>query len=277
MNSLLASKVCDVTGLVAIACGRHGCYAPNALVDLFKGEQQKNVDFAFLKALTSTHVDSEQGVLLIYDIACQYFVHLRDRIGSRIPSGLDVEGAIGLFHVHAHKDECFFRYAPSFIPGAGVVVGEILESLWSSLNAISPTVRTATLAHRAEMLDDHATDSNHKKMLGMASTLCKSHRTAADMLDHAQVYFQSLTSEAGPMAVEKWKQDIEQAEQMRRYDIKVMDIYAASLESGAASRPHAPRAPGTLMDHWMALSLTVEEKQYDICLYIFFDTNMVLG
>ena len=26
--------------------GQHGCYAPQALVNLFRGEQQKNVDFA---------------------------------------------------------------------------------------------------------------------------------------------------------------------------------------------------------------------------------------
>ena len=74
MNSLLASKACDITGIVSIACARHGCYALNALVDLFKGEQQKNVDFAFLKALKSTNVELEQGTLLIYDIACQYFM-----------------------------------------------------------------------------------------------------------------------------------------------------------------------------------------------------------
>ncbi|KIL56276.1 hypothetical protein M378DRAFT_40062, partial [Amanita muscaria Koide BX008] len=52
----------------------------------------------------------------------------------QLPTSLAVDRAIGLFHVHAHKDECFFRYATSFIPGAGVVAGEILESLWSSLN-----------------------------------------------------------------------------------------------------------------------------------------------
>ncbi|KAF8812647.1 hypothetical protein BYT27DRAFT_7251577 [Phlegmacium glaucopus] len=148
MNSLQASKACNVTGVVGIACARHGCYAPNALVDLFKGEQQKNVDFAFLKALMSTRVEPEQGVLLIYDIACQYFIHLQDRISSHLQFSLEVEAAIGLFHVHAHKDKYFFRYATSFIPGAGVVAGEILESLWSSLNSISPTARTATLAHQ---------------------------------------------------------------------------------------------------------------------------------
>lgn len=80
-NALLASSACDVTGKVAFACARHGCYAPNSLVDMFKGEQQKNVDFSFLQALRTTNVDPEQGVMIIYDIACQYMVHLQDRIG----------------------------------------------------------------------------------------------------------------------------------------------------------------------------------------------------
>ena len=53
-NAFLALKACDRTGVAAIACAQHGCYAPNALVDLFWGEQQKNVDFAFLRALKTT-------------------------------------------------------------------------------------------------------------------------------------------------------------------------------------------------------------------------------
>jgi hypothetical protein len=107
-NALLGSNSCDRTGKAAIACARHGCYAPNALVDLFKGEQQKNVDYALLQALKTTGVDPDQGVLMIYDIACQYFVHLTDRIGEKLPKGLEVDRVISLFHVHAHKDECFF-------------------------------------------------------------------------------------------------------------------------------------------------------------------------
>ncbi|KAF8169238.1 hypothetical protein BJ912DRAFT_862222 [Pholiota molesta] len=87
MNALMGSKSCDRTGKASIACARHGCYAPNALVDLFKGEQQKNVDFAFWKALETTGVDPQQGVILMYDIACQYCVHLEKRL----------------------EDQCFFR------------------------------------------------------------------------------------------------------------------------------------------------------------------------
>ena len=165
--TLLSSKACDVTGIVAIACARHGCFVPNSIADLFRGEQQKNIDWVLLQALKHANMDVAQGAMLIYDIACQYTIHLVQRIGHLLPQGLDLDRAIGLFHVHGHKEQCFFRYATTFIPGAAVTVGEILEMLWSSLNTISPTMRTATLAHRAETIDDHATDSNHKKQLGI--------------------------------------------------------------------------------------------------------------
>ena len=164
---MLYSKACDITGIVAIACARHGCFAPNTIVDLSRGEQQKNVDWAFLESIRTTNVQSDQGVLFIYDIACQYCVHFQSRIGHLLPPGLQVDWAIGLFHVHAHKDECFYRFASSFIPGAGIVAGEILESLWAGLNTITPATRTATLAHRAEIIDDHASDSNHRKCINM--------------------------------------------------------------------------------------------------------------
>ncbi|KAF9525992.1 hypothetical protein CPB83DRAFT_745589, partial [Crepidotus variabilis] len=115
-------------------CARHGCYAPGSLCNLFKGEQQKNADFALLQAILTTNVDPAQGVMTMYDIACQYCIHLRARIGHLLSEGLEIDQAIGLFHVHGHKDQCFFRYSPSFIPKSGKVAGEILELLWSILN-----------------------------------------------------------------------------------------------------------------------------------------------
>ncbi|KAH9475015.1 hypothetical protein JR316_0012114 [Psilocybe cubensis] len=67
----LTGAPCENTfRIVGIACAQHGCYAPNALVDLFKDEQQKNVDFAFLAALASTGVHPDQGTMVIYDIVC---------------------------------------------------------------------------------------------------------------------------------------------------------------------------------------------------------------
>ncbi|KAF9521233.1 hypothetical protein CPB83DRAFT_741942, partial [Crepidotus variabilis] len=106
-QALLASKACDITGVIAVACARHGCYAPGSLCNLFKGEQQKNADYSLLRALDTTDVDPQQGIMIMYDIACQYCVHLRERIGHLLPRALNIDRAIGLFHVHGHKDQCF--------------------------------------------------------------------------------------------------------------------------------------------------------------------------
>ena len=262
MNALLASSACDITGKVAFACARHGCYAPNSLVDLFKGEQQKNVDYAFLQALRTTHVAPEQGVTIIYDIACQYMVYLKDRIGHRLDPNLEIDGAIGLFHVHAHKDECLFRYATSYIPGAGVTAGEILESMWSTLNSISPTVRTATLAHRAEVLDDHCCDANHKKGINIIHYLCKCQVEAMKTLLEAREYLDALQENAGHDNVVRWREEIMEAEQTRLDDRKVMDIYKARV-----IRVHNDEGDGpdettlSALEQWMDFALLVEEKQ----------------
>ena len=261
MNALLASSACDITGKVAFACARHGCYAPNSLVDLYKGEQQKNVDFSFLQALRTTGVDPAQGVMIIYDIACQYMVHLKDRIGHLLDKDMQIDSAIGLFHVHAHKDECLFRYATSYIPGSGVTAGEILESMWSTLNSISPTVRTATLAHRAEVLDDHCCDANHKKGLGIIHYLCKRQVEAMNTLLEAREYLDALKEHAGHNNIVKWKEEILRAEEQRLDNVKVMDIYKARVQKSNAQDDVADNRPLTTLEHWMDFALIVEEKQ----------------
>jgi len=190
---------------------------------LFKGEQQKNVDFAFLQALKTTGVAVQQKVTLIYDIACQYSVHLQEQIGQHLPAGLIVDMAIGLFHVHAHKDECFFRFALTFIPGIGIVCSKILESLWLALNTVLSTVRTALLSHQAEMLNDHASDSNHKKLLGIALAI----------------------SMSVGLAAQQWESAISEAGKQRLADISAMDIYLTKTCTDQADQP-MPRSDRVL-------------------------------
>ena len=137
-RALMATKACDITGIVALACARHGCFVPNTFADMYLGEQQKNIDFILLRLITILGINPAQGSLFIYDIICQYTINLYKRIGKDLPVDLTIDQAIDLFHVHCHKDECFFCYATTFIPRAGVVAAQILESLWSNLNTISP-------------------------------------------------------------------------------------------------------------------------------------------
>ena len=128
-----------------------------------------NMDWSLCEALASTNIGLIRLILHIYDINCQYCKHLLERIGRNdklnIPNDMKICHAIGQFHVHGHKDDCLYRFATNYIPGAGVVDGEVLETLWSVLNTVSAATRTASLAHRTEILDDHMNDSNWKKMM----------------------------------------------------------------------------------------------------------------
>ena len=141
-------------------------------------------------------------------------------------------------------------------------MGEILESLWSSLNAISPMAHTVTLQHRAEMLDDHANDSNHKKCLGIVPTLCQAYQTAVNMLDHAESYYWKLTEQAGFIAMEKWERDIQEAKTMHKYNITKMDIYAVRFDLPMLEYSDtASGSAGSPLASWIKLALVVEEKQ----------------
>ncbi|TEB37681.1 hypothetical protein FA13DRAFT_930695 [Coprinellus micaceus] len=84
-----------------------------------------------------------------------------------ISADLEIIYLIGLFHVHGHKESCLPRFASTFMPGAGMTSGEILESLWSILNEVAYITRTMTLPHCAEMIDACIADINWKKLQGM--------------------------------------------------------------------------------------------------------------
>lgn len=162
---MMYSKACDVMGIVAVACA---LLLPQQYSQPLSWRTQKNVDYSLLQALKTTNVDpDDQEIVFAYDVVCTHCVHFIYRIGHLLPPGAKFDFAIGLFHVHGHKDECFFRYSPAFIPETGAFAGEILESLWARMNTITPSARTATLAHRAELDGDHANDSNYHKLLGM--------------------------------------------------------------------------------------------------------------
>ena len=137
------------------------------------------MDYAFIHALK--FVISCKMFLLMYDIMCQWYPKFPQRIASAhealaVPPDflqtLSIKRGIGLFHVHGHIKQCFARYAPTFIRGAGMLAGEIIETLWSSLNHTASSARTMSWYHRQEYLDSHMGDSNWKKLTGMGEYLC---------------------------------------------------------------------------------------------------------
>ena len=233
------NSIYDATGIGCCTCAWHGCYAPGSVVDFQKGERQMNMDWAIAEALKNTNMGDLPSAMLMYDIMCQYHIKLPERVAKNprltFPP-VKLEKAIGLFHVHGHQDECYYRFASSFIPGAGIVDGEVLETLWSVLNNISRSTRTATLAHRAEVLDDHMNDSNWKKLIGIVSSVSRKFQRAVVKLDAQKAYHEDLTAAADDGAlIAVWRREIEQAEADRINNVKAMDIMAPRIDKGEYS------------------------------------------
>ncbi|KAF8802880.1 hypothetical protein BYT27DRAFT_7305988 [Phlegmacium glaucopus] len=226
LDANMGSGVKDVTGIAVHACARHGCYCPSSCVNFFKGKQQKCIDYSVSEAFQTTNCVGVRKALEIYDIMCQYykkmdecFIAGKGYISS--PPVIDFEKAIGMFHVHGHQDDCLFRFATNFVKGAGMVDGEILETLWSTLNGISPSMRTATLAHHVLVDDMH---DSHWKMIVSISTSPGSYQQAMKNELESAEYFKDLTKVPSLEQLNSWESEISKAEEQRSKDPKAMDV-----------------------------------------------------
>ncbi|KAI5988638.1 hypothetical protein F5J12DRAFT_907686 [Pisolithus orientalis] len=108
-----------------------------------------NMDYALVHAMHHG-LDPMQLVITFYDINCQYSKNLACWLEENrylsLPSRLQIQPSIGLWHVHGHQTECFTRYAPNFILGASQAQG-------------------MATAHCQELLDFQMNDSNFLKMI----------------------------------------------------------------------------------------------------------------
>ncbi|KAG8215059.1 hypothetical protein J3R82DRAFT_8475, partial [Butyriboletus roseoflavus] len=129
--------------------------------------RQVSMDYSFVNALTHNMVNIS-SVISFYDINCSYMkklqARLRDNRFIQLLPNLAIIPGIGMWHMHGHQSSCFAQYSPLFIPGAGWVDGEIIETLWSTLNIVSGSARGMTSPHRQELLNFQINDSNFIKM-----------------------------------------------------------------------------------------------------------------
>jgi hypothetical protein len=144
--------------------------------------RQKEMDFVAAQMMRRHNkLLSMIGVMILaYDIVCQWSIHWEERfdkawstLGKHKPEYLKLLKAIGSWHVHGHLAECLARYGFQWIFGAGQTDGELVETLWAYLNALSRTARAMTKAHREECLNDGLNAWNMKKILntGMVASL----------------------------------------------------------------------------------------------------------
>ncbi|TEB39680.1 hypothetical protein FA13DRAFT_1784375 [Coprinellus micaceus] len=203
----------DITGVVSVACARHGCFAPAGTVDLQKGERQINMNLALSEACDATKAGQTLGLRFTYDINCQYCVNFHQRVGPgkplSIPKNMALLFVIGLFHMHGHKEECLDRYA---LPLSLVLVG-------------------MTLGHRIDTMEACMRDNNWKKVLGMVYWLISQHKRAKIGSKDASDDFDKLDKTLPDHLRRQWQADIEKANEGRFHDPKAMGVYILKLKS----------------------------------------------
>ncbi|KZV61151.1 hypothetical protein PENSPDRAFT_593162 [Peniophora sp. CONT] len=167
------SKVVDIKGIGSWACSRHGCFCAGATNNFTLGESQHPVDKSLSNAFHHTITQQITRVQLLYDIWCRYGVHVRERFrqsGLDWPKFRELLQGVGVWHIYGHVFECLRRFSPGYSPRSGIVDGEILETLWSLLNAILQSCRGMSLAAREEKINTHMNDINYRKIIEMGKT-----------------------------------------------------------------------------------------------------------
>ena len=68
------------------------------------------------------------------------------------------------------------------------------------------------LTHHVKVLDDHACDSNHKKLVGMTGYLCDRFHDATLTLTEAKQHYKGQLDAARQLAIQAWTGKIKEAE-----------------------------------------------------------------
>ena len=111
------------------------------------------------------------GVVLSYDIACQWFKKFQLRmeeypVHMQLPSDLQLDIGIPNWHVNGNGTFCRNNYSLNYLPGVGRTCGEDVEISWSQTNALAPSTREMGPGARKETLNDHWIGWNLRKITG---------------------------------------------------------------------------------------------------------------
>jgi hypothetical protein len=129
------------------------------------------MDYFFWSSIKS--LPTGTSFCVSYDIACQWSVHLLERLVNTIPEELRPLGdfifefLIPKFHLPAHVERCRLLYSYFFTEYTGRTDGEAPERLWRYLDAIASLLRGMGPGGRADRLNDFIGDWNWKKTVNM--------------------------------------------------------------------------------------------------------------
>lgn len=149
-------------------------------------------------------------VILSYDIACQWFANLAQRIlhwpaGIQLPPKMTTVPLIPKLHEPGHKKKNHEQYSYNFAPGVGLTDGECPERIWAGHNALGNATKTQGPGSRHDVLDDHFGFWNWQKYSGMGATLMRRYRSAVRERNVQVEGHRGFTATLPPELVAQWE------------------------------------------------------------------------
>jgi hypothetical protein len=119
------------------------------------------------------HKDPRLRKLISYDIICQWWKYLLERL-QKLPPLVKITIILKMFrfvipkmHIHSHTLDCQVKFSLNLVPGSGQTDGEGIERPWASIGAIASSTRVSGPGARHDILDDHWNFWNWLKTIGL--------------------------------------------------------------------------------------------------------------
>jgi hypothetical protein len=140
-----SKKHLDEAGLMGMTCF-HGI--PLRYLNIHGTGERQAHGAALVKHILDH--DAEMKVRLCYDVSC-VFVPALERL---LPEDANrVNGAIGRFHIYAHRYACHVLWSTLRLKGFGLMVGEEIEQHWSMLAHLISSGRVSSSPRKMQKID----------------------------------------------------------------------------------------------------------------------------
>ncbi|KAJ7084767.1 hypothetical protein B0H15DRAFT_951268 [Mycena belliarum] len=224
------------TGVGMGVCARHEFVLPTGVGDLQKGERFVNMDYILASILR--HIDRRLLKVISYDIVCQWWKHLLERLLKLPPllrlriSLAFVRFVIPKMHIHSHTLACQVLFSLNLLLGAGQTDGEGIERPWANIGGVATSTREQGPGARHDTLDDHWGYWNWVK-LTIIARLIRRRLDAARVESVVQAEGFEAFSAQQPERVETWKRMVHtfenDATQPNPYEAKVIGLTEAQV------------------------------------------------
>ncbi|KAJ7053250.1 hypothetical protein C8F01DRAFT_1260914 [Mycena amicta] len=193
------SRGYSTTGVGMCVCARHEFVQANGVGDLQKGERYANIDWIFASVLR--HISRLLELLVSYDIACQWWKHLLERL-KQLPPLVRlnillkmITFVIPKMHIKGHTLLCQLLYSLYLALNSGQTDGEGIERVWAMSGGLASSTKASGPGARADQLDDHWAFWNWLKLIGLPALLRRRLDTAISECAKQEDAFETFSEE----------------------------------------------------------------------------------